>query len=155
MSTTVRFDNGDIEIDSTGGQTLVRGAEKAAQDLLHEMFLPYDVTEDRGNELFLPSGDLAAITGAIEINVATIRSFIREAVGRLQEAQRRNPNADRSELIQQVTSLVVRPKDNDVTRYAFFLSVLVDDEEIAVARVIRTGHLGDTTRPLVGGYDPF
>lgn len=154
MSSTVRFDNGDLEIDSTGGQVVIEGAEKAAQDLLHEIFLPYDVRSDRGNELFEPDGRLTAIVGSQYVAAQAIRTFLKDAVRRIQRAQGADSNTSRSELIQQIKNLVVQQLGNDVTSYGFFLSVLVDDEQIAVARAIRLGHLGDSPRPLVGGYDP-
>lgn len=153
MSTTVRFDNGDLEIDSTGGQVIISGAEKAAQDLLHEIMLPYDVRSDRGNELFEPDGRLTSIAGSAEIGAQAIRTFLKSAVKRLRRAQMQNTAADRREMIQQVKNLLVQPLNNDPTAYGFFLSVIVNDENIAVARAIRTGHLGNSTRPLVGGYD--
>lgn len=154
MGQTVRFDNGDLEIDSTGGQILISGAEKAAQDLLHEIMLPYDVRSDRGNELFDPDGSLTSITGSEQVGAQAIRTFIKSAVKRLQRIQNQDANVSRNELIQQINSLIVQSLGNDVTSYGFFLSVIVDDENIAVARAIGLRHLGDTTRPLVGGYDP-
>ena len=154
MSATVRFDNGDLEIDSTGAQIYVVGAEKAAQDLLHEITLPYDSSADRGNELFEPDGRLTSIVGSQEIGSQALRTFIKTAVKRLQRAQQADAATDRSELVQSIKSLLVRNLNNDVTSYGFFLSVIVDDENIAIARAIRMSHLGDTSRPLVGGYDP-
>ena len=154
MSSTVRFDNGDLEIDSTGGQPLIMGAEKAAQDLLHEILLPYDIRVDRGNELFDPDGSLTAISGSEDVGAQAIRTFIKSAVKRLQRSQQQDANTSREELIQSIRTLLVQNLGDDVTSYGFFLSVIVDDENIAVARAIRMGHLGDTTRPLVGGYDP-
>jgi len=154
MSVTVRFDNGDLEIDSTGGQGYIGGAEKAAQDLIHEITLPYDVRSDRGNELFEPDGRLTSIVGSQDIGAQAIRTFLKTAVKRLQRAQQDDSATDRVELIQNIKSLIVQSLGNDVTSYGFFLSVLVDDENIAVARAISLGHLGETNRPLVGGYDP-
>ena len=154
MSQTVRFDNGDLEIDSTGGQVWISGAEKAAQDLLHEITLPYRTDTDRGNELFRSDGSLTSIVGSQEIGAQAIRTFIRSAVKRIQRAQKEDSATSRSELIQSINSLIVQALGNDVTSYGFFLSVIVDDENIAIAREIGLGHLGDTTRPLVGGYDP-
>jgi len=154
MSVTVRFDNGDLEIDSTGGQVTIGGAEKSAQDLLHEILLPYDVRADRGNELFDPDGSLTSIAGSQEVGAQAIRTFIKDAVKRLQRAQQVDANTSRSELVRQIKSLLVQSLGNDVTSYGFFLSVIVDDENIAIAREIRLGHLGETDRPLLGGYDP-
>lgn len=154
MSSTIRFDNGDLEIDSTGGQQFITGAEKAAQDLLHELFMPYDSITDRGNEMFLPDGALTSIVGTVEVGSSAIRGYIMGAVRRLQRVQRRDPLVDRTEIIQRVRSLIVRPIKGDVTSYQFYLSVVVDDENISIARAIRMQHIGNTETPLVGGYDP-
>ena len=153
MATTIRFDNGDIEIDDTGGQVLITGAEKTAQAILHELFLPYDAIEDRGNEMFKADGSLVSIVGTTAAGTAAIRTYIRSAIRRLQRVQQKNSKTSRSELIQSVKSLVVRPLNDDVTSYGFFLTVVVDDEDIGVARKIRMNHIGNTTKPLVGGYD--
>jgi len=154
MSFTVRFNDGDIEVGNTGEQLLVSGAEKAAQDLLDEILLPYDVVRDRGNELFEPNGQLTSIVGAPSIGAQSIRTFIKGAVRRLQRAQQFDTGTSRSELISRVKTLLVQPLNNDVTSYAFFLSVEVNDQTIGIARAISMSHLGDTNKPLVGGYDP-
>ncbi len=154
MSSTIRFDNGDLEIDSTGGQLLITGAEKAAQDLLHEILLPYDSATDRGCELFKADGSLIAIVGTAEIGASAVRSYIRSAVKRLQRVQRQNPLIDRTEIIQSIRALIVRPVQGDVTSYNFLLTVVVNDEDVGFARSIRMQHIGNTPVPLVGGYDP-
>jgi hypothetical protein len=154
MSFTVRFGDGDIEIGSTGEQSLISGAEKAAQDLLDEILLPYDGRRDRGNEMFEVNGQLTSIVGAPSVGASAIRTFIKSAVKRLQRAQRFESGTSRSELIERIKTLVVQPMNNDVTSYGFLLAVVVDDENIAIARAISMGHLGNTPTPLVGGYDP-
>jgi hypothetical protein len=154
MSQTIRMDNGDLEIDSTGGQAWISGAEKAAQDLLEQILLPYNIETDRGNELFEPDGSLTSIVGSQEIGAQSIRTFIRSAVRRLQRLQQEDSATNREELIQNVKSLVVQPLLNDITSYGFYLAVEVDDAAIGLARAIGMSHLGNTTKPLVGGYDP-
>jgi len=154
VSFTVRFNDGDLQIGSTGEQILIGGAEKAAQDLLDEILLPYDVSRDRGNELFEVNGQLTSIVGAPSVGAQAIRTFIKSAVKRLQRAQSFDTGTSRSELINKIKTLVVQPLNNDVTSYGFLLAVEVDDENIAIARAISMGHLGNTPTPLVGGYDP-
>lgn len=154
MSFTVRIADGDLEIGSTGEQLLITGAEKAAQDLLDEVLLPYDATRDRGNELFEPNGQLTSIVGQPSIGAQAIRTFIKSAVRRLQRAQQFDSGTSRSELVNRIKTLVVQPLNDDVTSYAFFLAVEVDDENIGIARAISMQHLGDTPTPLVGGGDP-
>jgi hypothetical protein len=150
----VRFQDGDIEVGSTGDQLLITGSEKAAQDTLDALLLPYDVKLDRGNEMFEPDGRLTAIAGNASIGAQAIRTMIKSAVQRLMRLQQQDAATTRSELIRKIKSLIVQPMNNDVTSYAFFLALVVDDENIAIARAIRMGHLGDTPTPLVGGYDP-
>lgn len=154
MSYTVRFSDGDIEVGSTGEQLLITGSEKAAQDILDALLLPYDVRLDRGNEMFEPDGRLTAIAGNSTVGAQSIRTMIKSTVTRLQRLQQQDAATARSEIIERIKSLAVQPLNNDVTSYAFFLAVVVDDENIAIARSIRMGHLGDTPTPLLGGYDP-
>jgi hypothetical protein len=150
----VRFSDGDIEVGSTGEQLLITGSEKAAQDILDALLLPYDVRLDRGNEMFEPDGRLTAIAGNSTVGAQSIRTMIKSTVTRLQRLQQQDAATARSEIIERIKSLAVQPLNNDVTSYAFFLAVVVDDENIAIARSIRMGHLGDTPTPLLGGYDP-
>jgi len=154
VSYTVRFSDGDIEVGSTGEQLLITGSEKAAQDILDALLLPYDVRLDRGNEMFEPDGRLTAIAGNSTVGAQSIRTMIKSTVTRLQRLQQQDAATARSEIIERIKSLAVQPLNNDVTSYAFFLAVVVDDENIAIARSIRMGHLGDTPTPLLGGYDP-
>jgi len=154
VSFTVRFSDGDIEVGSGGEQLLISGAEKAAQDLLDEILLPYDATRDRGNELFEANGQLTSIVGAPSIGAQAIRTFIKSAVRRLQRAQQFDSGTSRKELINRIKTLLVQPLNNDVTSYAFLLAVVVDDEDIGIARAISMNHLGNTNKPLLGGYDP-
>ena len=154
MSYTVRFSDGDIEVGSTGEQLLITGAEKAAQDTLDALLLPYNVALDRGNEMFEADGRLTAIAGTASVGASAIRTMIKAAVQRLQRMQQQDSTTARSEVIQRIKSLAVQPINNDVTSYAFFLAIVVDDHNIGIARAIRMGHLGNTPTPLVGGYDP-
>ena len=154
MSLTVRMADGDLEIGNAGEQTYVKGSEKAAQDLLDEIFLPYNAERDRGNELFEPDGSLTSLAGSISVGSSAIRSMLKSAVQRLMQAQQRDAFTDPEEVIREVTAILVQAVNNDPTQYAFFLSVSVRDQAIAVARAITTRHLGNTPRPLVGGYDP-
>ena len=154
MSFTVRFDNGDIEIGNAGQQTLITNAEKAAQDLLDEILRPYDASSDRGNEMFDPDGSLTNIVGTPRIGAAAMRSMLQSTVTRLQRAQNADASVSRGEVIRRLKALVVQPLNDDPTSYGFFLAVETDGTAIAISRAIRMGHLGDTPKPLLGGYDP-
>ena len=154
MSFTVRMEDGDIFVGPSGEQEMISGAEKAAQDLLEEILLPYDVERDRGNELFEPDGSLTSVTGSANIASSAIKTMIKSAVQRLIRAQQFDANTDTSEVITAIKSLVVQSLNNDPTKQGFVLAVEVNDELIALARSIRMGHLGDTTKPSVGGHDP-
>lgn len=154
MSYTVRFQDGDIEFGTAGEQVLIDDAEKAAQDLLEEILLPYETTSDRdrGNEIFLPNGTLATVVGSQYIGTQYVKASIQSAVGRLMSAQRSDSGTSSSEYITKLKTLLVQPL-GDVTSYGFFLAVEVDDRNIAISRAIRMGHLG-TPVTAVGGYSP-
>lgn len=152
MSFTVRFQDGDFEFGTAGDQTQITGAEKAAQDLLDEILLPYEAARDRGNEMFAPDGSLVPFTGSQVVGSSFVRSSIQSATKRLIRAQARDQNTAPEEVITQIKTLLVKPLD-DVTSYAFFLAVEVDDQNIAISRAIRMGHLGNTPTALVGGAD--
>jgi hypothetical protein len=68
--------------------------------------------------------------------------------------QAASPTASTAEKIQAVKQLVVAVDGNDPTAYLWYLETAVNDENIGLAREIKTRHLGDTPYPLVGGYDP-
>jgi hypothetical protein len=154
MSVTVRMQDGDLEFESAGEGVFISAAEKAAQDLLEEILLPYDVERDRGNEMFEADGSLTSIAGSVAVGQAAVKSMIRSSVRRLMRAQASDTNTDYEETIQKIATLVVQAMQNDPTGYTFALAVDVDDARIALARAIRMNHLGNTTRPLVGGFDP-
>lgn len=152
MSYTVRFQDGDFEFGTAGDQMMITGAEKAAQDLLDEIMLPYEALRDRGNALFQPDGSLAKITGSDVIGMSFVKSSIQSAVKRLMQAQADDLGTSPAEVVRRIKTLVVRPL-GDVTSYGFFLAVEVNDQNIAISRAIRTLHLG-TPVTSVGGYSP-
>lgn len=154
MSYTVRFQDGDLEFGTAGDQTWITASEKAAQDLLEEVLLPYDAQRNRGNEMFKPDGSLASIVGSFQVGTSFIQTSIREATKRLMQAQSASSDTFSSEIIQRIKTIIAKPLQNDVTAYGFFLAVEVNDENIALSRAIRMGHLGNTPTPLLGGYDP-
>jgi hypothetical protein len=151
MSVTVRFQDGDIEFGTAGDQTLVANAEKAAQDLLDEVLLPYEVSRDRGNELFNLDGSLVSIVGSDVIGASFIETNLQSATKRLMNAQSTaRTTTPVTERIQRIKTIIVQPL-GDVTSYGFFLAVEVNDETIALSRAIRMNHLGVPSLS-VGGY---
>jgi hypothetical protein len=151
MSVTVRFQDGDIEFGTAGDQTLVANAEKAAQDLLDEVLLPYEVSRDRGNEMFNPNGSMVSIVGSDVIGAAFIKTNLQSATKRLMNAQSTaRTTTPVTERIQRIKNIIVQPL-GDVTSYGFFLAVEVNDQSIALSRAIRMSHLG-TPNLSVGGY---
>lgn len=154
MSVTIRFDDGDFEVGSTGEQIYVSAAEKAAQDTLDELLRPFDVSTDTGNEMFAPDGSLVPAVGSAVLGAATLRAYLRSSLTRIISQQAKSSRTDASERITKVDDVVVRAKDNDPTSYLFYISLIVNDEKIGLARAIRMRHLGDTPRNLLGGYDP-
>lgn len=141
MAYTVRFQDGDLEFGTAGEQLLIKDAEKAAQDLLDEILLPYEAVRDRGNEMFQSNGSLASITGSEYIGASYIKSSIQSATKRLMRAQNDDPGTTSAEVIQGIKTLLVQ-RLGDVTSYGFFLAVQVNDSNIAISRSIRMNHLG-------------
>lgn len=152
MSFTVRFQDGDLEFGTAGEQVLITGSEKAAQDLLHEIFMPYDAQANRGNEMFAPNGLLTTITGSDLVGTSFVQSSIQAAVQRVMRVQANDGSLTDAERIRRIKSLIVRRLD--ATSVGFFLAVEVGDQTIALSRAIRTGHLGDPAFPVVGGSEP-
>jgi hypothetical protein len=152
MSSTIRFNDGDIEVGSTGEQIWITDIEKAAQDTLDELLLPYNPLRDRGCELFRPDGSLAPIiANNPAASAATVKLYIQSAVNRLMRAQRNDSKTSREELIQKISSLVVRPLDNDPRSVAFVLVLLVNDKKISLARAISMRHQESPIFQVVGG----
>lgn len=143
MSVTVRFSDGDIEFGSGGEQTLVSNEEKAAQDLLEAVLMPFNPERDEGNEMFsAEDGSLSVMASAPGFGSAFIKSSLSSTVRRLQRAQANSSLTDQSEFIQDVKEIIVQPVRNDPTAYAFLLAVRVNSKNIALARAIKTTHLG-------------
>ena len=143
MSATIRMDNGDVEIGSAGEQYFVTGAEKAAQDVLDEILLPYDATRDRGNEMFGPDGSLSDAVNDDFMGPALVQSMLQSTVQRLMRAQAADSATDARERIQKLESVLVTAHPSDPTAYAFLISIIVNDERIGIARAIRMNHLAE------------
>ena len=152
MSKTIRFEDGDFQISSTGGQELIGGAEKAAQDLLLEVLTPYSVEYDRGDEMFDPDGRLTTIVGSVVTGPSAVKSYLRSSVGRLMARQASSSRTSKDETIQAVKVIDVTAERGDPVVYRWYVEVAVDDDRIGLAREIKTRHLGDVQVPLVGGY---
>lgn len=153
MSQTIRFEDGDIQISSSGGQEWIGAAEKAAQDLLCELLTPYSLEYDRGDEMFDPDGRLTTIAGSVVTGTASVRSYLRAAVGRLMTRQRTSSRISRAEVIQAVKDIAVVADRNDPTAYLWNVVVAVDDELIGLAREIKMRHVGFSPNSSVGGTD--
>ena len=147
MSYTIRFNDGDIEFGSGGDQIMVTGAEKAAQDLLDEVLLPYDGVRDRGNEMFEPDGSFSSIAASPSVGEAYVNTSLRSAAARLQRAQGQTKGTTPDEVVRRVLNVVVRQGAGDPTSFAFLLAVEVADRNIALARAISMTHTGT---PKVG-----
>jgi len=142
MSYTVRFNDGDIEFGSGGDQIMVTGAEKAAQDLLDEVLLPYDAATDSGNEMFEADGSFSAVASSPSVGTSYINTCLRSAAARLMRKQAASSGTDADEVIRKVNNVVVRPIAGDATSYAFLLAVESNSRKIALARAISMKHTG-------------
>jgi hypothetical protein len=132
----------------------VQGAEKAAQDLLEGLFLPYEASTDRGNQMFDPTGNPVALVISQSLGAPTIRANIQQATQRVMRLQQNSSTTDPEEVIQSIDQILVRQVDGDPTSYAFLETITVNDQSIGLARAISMGQNGPTPYPLVGGSDP-
>lgn len=153
MSVTYRMQDGDYFIDPTGGQEVISRATKAAQDLLEELFLPYEATTDRGNEMFTSDGGFLPVIGNPDLGAQTIESMLRTTVQRFMRRQASSNLTDNTEVIQRIERLIVRPIPGQELSYFFLLVIVINDSQIALQREILLRHLGSTPLPLVGGFD--
>lgn len=151
MAFTIRFQDGDLEFGTAGEQVLIQNAEKAAQDLLHEILLPYEPDVDRGNEMFQADGSLVSVVNSDYIGESFVRTSIQSATKRCMVSQTSTAMTTPQEKIRGIRSLIVQPL-GDQTAYGFFLAVEVDDQNIALARAIRLRQLG-VPAGMVGGYE--
>ena len=137
------MDNGDFASGLGGGQVIITGAEKAAQDLLWESLHPYDPETDLGNDLLSATGQISGIVGDLNFRQNAVSSCLREATERLMRAQARSSLTSFDELIQQINVILVRASLVDPSRVEFFESVQVDGSTVQTARALGLNHLNN------------
>lgn len=143
MSVTIRFEDGDFQIGSTGGQTVIGGAEKAAQDTLFEVLLPYEIETDSGNEMYAKDGSFQPITSSFVTGPAAMRSYFRNAVGRLMAKQAQSDRTSQSERIREINNVVAFSPLEDPTVVKFLIEETLEDGPLQLVRAIQMRHLKD------------
>lgn len=129
MSTTIKCDNGDLFVGTSGRFILVDGIEKCAQDIAESLSNNWDEEGDQyynGSELFLLMRDQSSAIAGIAIE-ERIRSAVEDAVFRLMDMQEADDYVDEDELIEQIRELWVQRLGVDGS-YAFFLRVITMSE---------------------------
>lgn len=129
MSTTIKCDNGDLIVGTSGRFILVDGIEKCAQDIAESLLNNWDENEDQyynGSELFLLLRDQNSVLAGIAVE-ERIRNAVEEAVFRLMDMQEADDYVDEDELIEQIRELWVQRLGVDGS-YAFFLRVITMSE---------------------------
>lgn len=141
MSYTVRMENGDIADDGVGGDVIVRGAEKAAQDLLEDILRPYDPTTGRGCRIWSRRGGANAQAVDPAFGGQFVKLSLEETTRAFMQAQRADPATENDEVIQQMKGCIVQRIGGDPTRVRFLLVVTVLGEDLNVARAIQLAHI--------------
>lgn len=151
MSYTIRLSDGDIDIDSTGGQTMLSGADKVAQDIADAILHPPDLDRGYGNHLFDSHGQLKKIAGSPLLGKQAVHSYIQQAVTSLMHSQTRQGRVPASERIERISELIVRPGSR-VGDFVFFLSVrTADGSTVGQGFEVSLAHLSVPDEYALGG----
>jgi hypothetical protein len=151
---TCRVSDGGLDIDDTGAQTLVTGPEKAAQDAIDSLLMPFDTDRNYGNEMFNANGSLVSVVGNPLLGQQAVTSYLEGAIFRLMQLQQTSGlPIDDDERIKHIGSLIVRP-GGDATEFQFFLALELVTETVIRAFRVRLSHLGIPVEGTVGGLAP-
>lgn len=117
MSRTLKFQDGDIAIPSTGRPYYIDGREKCEQDVAWQFLTKYDGEE--GSEIAAVDKPVYATTHVIQ---ALVRQKVAEAVTRLKRLQQeRLDQIPKSELIKRTIDLEVWQVST--SDYAFYVAL--------------------------------
>jgi len=119
MSKTIKFQNGDILIPSTGRPYYIEGREKCEQDVAWQLMTEYDGTSEEGSEIAAVDKPVYATRQILE---SLIRQKVADAIVRLQRLQQerldQNPKA---ELIKRISDLDVWQVEG--LNFAFYVAL--------------------------------
>jgi hypothetical protein len=117
MSRTIKFQDGDILIPSSGRPYLIDGSEKCEQDLAWQLMTEYNGEE--GSEIAAVDRPVYATR---QILISLIRQKVADAVSRLQNLQEdRIDQMTANELIQEIIALDVWQVEG--LDFAFYVAV--------------------------------
>lgn len=141
MGSTIRVQNGQIEIDQSIGQPdMVTGERKAAQDMAECLLQEYLPEQDYGS--FLKQIIENPVPGAGEL---FLRHYVAQAIQLLQAKQAVDPTLTPSERIVEIAELIT-DLDDDGTGI-FFVRVETEtgepDVSTSIVVPVQTNHLTD------------
>lgn len=123
MSRTIKFQNGDIFIPSTGRPYYIEGREKCEQDVAWQLMTDYDGTSDEGSEIAAVKSPVYATR---QIMQSLVRQKVSDAIVRLQRLQQdRLDQNPRSELIKRIIDLDVWQVEG--LDFAFYVALETDE----------------------------
>jgi hypothetical protein len=140
MTKTFRMVDGDLHFDINGRLEEIEGIQKLSQDVAEVLLTQLETGRDFGSELHVVEAD-----PAFNISEQQVASFVSDAVDRLQQLQRTNPNTTRAEEIAAIETIEVFK--NDQTEILFGLALRTTEgstvaSEIAVRqRPVSLRHL--------------
>lgn len=128
MSITLKCDDGDLIVATTGAFVLIDGLQKCAQDIAESLLNDWDpdlINWYNGSELYLIDGDPASLS--IVTAEERIRFAVEDSILRLQDLQQSDDFADEDEIIEEIRTLMVQKVG--LMTYGFYLSAITASDE--------------------------
>ena len=119
MSRTVKFQDGDIYIPSTGRPYYIEGREKCEQDVAWQLMTEYDGTDEEGSEIAAVDRPVYATRQVMQ---GLIRQKVADAITRFQRLQQERLDQNpKSELVKRIIDLDVWQVEG--LNYAFYVAL--------------------------------
>ena len=119
MSRTVKFQNGDIFMPSTGRPYYIEGREKCEQDVAWQLMTEYDGTSEEGSEIASVDRPVYATRQILQ---SLIRQKVADAITRLKRLQQERLDQNpKTELIKRIIDLDVWQVEG--LNFAFYLAL--------------------------------
>lgn len=128
MSITLKCDDGDLLVSTTGAFILIDGMQKCAQDIAESLLNNWDPDISNwynGSELYLIDEDPATLS--LVSAEERIRFSVEESILRLQDLQEADDYADEDEIIDEIRTLMVQRVG--FMTFGFYLGVVTASEE--------------------------
>ncbi len=129
MSITIKCDDGDLIVATTGAFVIIGGLHKCAQDVAESILNNFDpdlINWYNGSELYLIGGDPATLH--LITAEERIRFAVEDSISRLQDLQHADDLADEDELIEELRTLLVQ-KVGTMT-YGFYLGLVTASDQL-------------------------